>query len=268
MKNNNDAIRQENKKAAPKFILISVLARVGGGILGFALAFLNIENFGDVLNAAGRAFTSQAAPWLLVALPIVELALCLPIYSGAKKQLAAWDGDDEAVSGEIEARLSVGMWITGMANVLNFFLLAALFAGFVEMEANPMRLSPVKFFGSLAAFLVTLYLTAVIQQKLVDATKKMNPEKQGSVYDTKFQKKWFESCDEAERAAIGQCAFKAYQAMSLTCLGLWAVFTLGGMFFNWGFLPSMAACIVWGVGLSVYCWSCIKSSKPSAPPAL
>ena len=145
---------------------------------------------------------------------------------------------------------------------------AALFSGFAAVEGNPMRLSPVKFFGSLAAFTVTLYLTAVIQQKLVDATKRMNPEKQGSVYDTKFQKKWMESCDEAERAAIGQCAFKAYQAMSLTCLGLWAVFTLGGMFFNWGFLPSKAACIVWGVGQSVYCWSCIKASKPSAPPAL
>ena len=268
MKNNNDSIKQENKKAIPKFVLISVLAMVGGGILGLALAFLNIENFGDALTAAGMFFTVDMTPWLLVALPVVELALCLPIYFGAKKQLAAWDGEDEAVSGEIEARLSVGMWITSMANVLNFFLAAALFSGFAAVEGNPMRLSPVKFFGSLAAFTVTLYLTAVIQQKLVDATKRMNPEKQGSVYDTKFQKKWMESCDEAERAAIGQCAFKAYQAMSLTCLGLWAVFTLGGMFFNWGFLPSMAACIVWGVGQSVYCWSCIKASKPSAPPAL
>ena len=264
MKNNNDAIRQENKKAFPKFILISVLAMVGGGILGLALAFLNIENFGGALSAAGRAFSIHGAPWLLVALPVVELALCLPIYSGAKKQLAAWDGEDETVGGKIEARLSVDVWITGMVNVLDFFLLAALFSGFVDMAGNPMRLTPVKFFGGLGAFLVTLYITAVIQQKLVDATKKMNPEKQGSVYDTKFQKKWMDSCDEAEKALIGQCALKAYQAVTITCLVLWTVLALGGMFFSWGFMPAMTVCIIWGVSQSVYCYWCLKLSSPGS----
>lgn len=101
----------------------------------------------------------------------------------------------------------------------------------------------------------------MLQQKLVDLTKRLNPEKKGSVYDTKFQKKWYESCDEAERAIIGQCAFKAYQAMVRVCLGLWVVFALGGMFFNWGFLPALAVCIVWGVGQSVYAWWTLKLGK-------
>ena len=261
MKNNNDAIKQENKKAAPKFILMSVIGMVGGGILGFAMAFLEIENFADVLTAAGVFFTINVAPWLLIAMPVAELIVCLPIYFGAKKRLAAWDGEDEAVSSEVEARLSVGMWITGMVNVLDFFLLATLFSGFLE---NADSIGLVKFFGALAAFLITLYVTAVIQQKLVDATKQMNPEKHGSVYDTKFQKKWMESCDEAEKAVIGQCAFKAYQAVTITCLILWAVFALGGMFFSWGFMPAMTVCIIWGVSQSVYCYWCVKLSKPGA----
>ena len=84
------------------------------------------------------------------------------------------------------------------------------------------------------------------------------------VYDSRFQKKWLASCDEAERAIIGQCALKAYQAMTMSCLVLWAVFALGGMFFNWGFLPSMAVCVVWGVGQSAYAYWCIKLSKPGA----
>ena len=46
----------------------------------------------------------------------------------------------------------------------------------------------------------------------VDAAKKTNPEKTASVYDTKFQKKWLDSCDEAEKIMIGKCAFKAYAA--------------------------------------------------------
>ena len=247
MKNSNDSIRQENKKAIPKFILISVLALIGGGILGVALVFLNLGNFGEALAAAGVSFTINAAPWLLVALPVVELAACLPIYFGAKKQLAVWDGEDENVSGAIEIKLSVCLWITSAAT---------------------MRLTPVKFFGGMAAFLVTLYLSAVLQQKVVDATKQMNPEKHGSVYDTRFQKKWLESCDEAERAVIGQCALKSYQAMCHACLALWAIFALGGMFFSWGFMPAMTVCIVWGVGQSVYSYSCIKLSKPGSPQVL
>lgn len=263
MKSNNDPIKQENKKAMPKFILMSVLGIIGGGILGFAMAFLmDSSNFVESLTAAGVFFTVNIAPWLLIALPILELAVCLPIYFGAKKQLSAWDGEDEAVSGEIEGRLSVGMWITGMVNVLDFFLAAALLSGFASVDGNPMRLSPVTFFGGLGAFLLTLYLTAVLQQKLVDATKRLNPEKHGSVYDTKFQEKWMESCDEAEKAVIGQCALKAYQAVTVTCLALWAVLGLGGMFFNWGFLPAMAVCVIWGVGQSVYCYWSIKLAKP------
>lgn len=262
MKNDNDAIKRENKKAMPQFVLFSVGGLVLGGVLGFTLVFLNIENFVDTLDSAGRAFAIHGAPWLLMALPIVELALCLPIYFSAKKQFAAWDGEDETTSGQVEAKLSVCLWITSMATILDFFLAAAQFSGFIEMAGNPMKASPMKFFGGLGAFLATLYVSAVFQQKLVDLTKRLNPEKKGSVYDVKFQKKWYESCDEAERAVIGRCAFKAYQAMSMSCLILWAVLGLGGMFFSWGFMPAMTVCVIWGVGQSVYAWSCLKMNRP------
>ena len=262
MKNNNDTVRQENKKALPKFILIAILSLVFGGVLGYALVSLNLEGFDAALAAAGLSFTNYVAPWLIIALPVVEFAVCLPIYFSAKKQIAAWDGEDEAASGEAEAKLSVCIWITGLATVLAFFLLSAMFAGFVHNAGTPRMMPKPLFFGGLAAFLIDLFAPMVIQQKLVDLTKKLYPEKRGSVYDTRFQKKWYESCDEAERAMIGQCAMKAYQSMVTTCLVLWAVSALGGVFFDWGFLPAMAVCVVWGAGQSVYCYWSIKLSRP------
>lgn len=265
MKNNDDVIRQENKKALPKFIAIMVVCLVGGIALGFGLVSLSAGDFGAVLERAGIFFTTRIAGWLLIALPVVELALCLPIYFGAKKQLAAWNGEDEAVSGEIEARLSVCIWVTGMAMIVSLFLLAAFISGFVSKAGTDLDVGPVMFFGGLGAFLASLMVGIILQQRLVDLTKRMNPEKQGSVYDTKFQKKWIESCDEAERAAIGQCALKAYRAMGHACLALWMVFALGGMFFNWGFAPAMTVCIVWGVGETVYCYSCIRLGKSGSP---
>lgn len=263
MKSSNDAARQENKKALPKFILIVVLSLALGGALGVALVSLSPENFEDALAAAGLFFTNHVAAWLLIALPIVEFAACLPVYFSAKRQFSAWDGEDEAVSGEVEAKLSVCIWITGLATVLAFFLLSAMFAGFVGNAGTPRMMPAPMFFGGLAGFLVNLFAPMVLQQKLVDLTKRLNPEKQGSVYDTKFQKKWYGSCDEAERAVIGQCALQAYRAMTTACMALWVVFALGGMFFSWGFLPAMAVCIVWGAGQSAYAWSCFKLSGPS-----
>lgn len=263
MKNNNDAARQENKKALPKFILVVVCSLVLGGILGFALVKLNLENFQDALDGAGLFFTNRVAPWLIIALPVAEFAVCLPIYFSAKKQLSAWDGEDETVSGKIEARLSVCIGITGLCTVAAFFLLSAMFAGFVGNAGTEQMMPAPMFFGGLAGFLVNLFAPMILQQKLVDLTKRLNPEKHGSVYDTKFQKKWYDSCDEAERAIIGQCAFKAYQAMCRVCMGLWVVFALGGMFFNWGFLPALAVCLVWGVGQAAYSWACLKQEKPT-----
>lgn len=269
MKNNDDAIRQENKKALPKFIGIMALSLVFGIALGLGLVFLSFGDFGDVLAAAGLFFTQKVAGWLLFACPVATLAVCLPIYLGAKKQIAAWDGEDEAVSGEIETKLSVCIWATSMELIVSFFLMAALISGFMENAGTEQEVAPAMFWGGLAAFLIGgLGVSTVFQQKLVDTTKRLNPEKHGSVYDTKFHKKWYESCDEAERAIIGQCAFKAYQAMCRACLALWAVFGLGGMFFNWSFTPALTVCIIWGVGQSVYSWTCLRLSKPNAPSVL
>ena len=263
MKNNSDEMaKRENKKALPKFILIVVLSLALGGVLGFALVTLNLQDFQDALDGAGLFFTNHAAPWLLITLPVAELALCLPIYFSAKKQLAGWDGENETVSGQADVKLSVCLWITGLCTVAALFLLAAMFAGFVGNAGTERMMPAPMFFGGLAGFLADLFAPMIVQQKLVDLTKRLNPEKRGSVYDTKFQKKWYDSCDEAERAVIGRCAFQAYQAMCCTCMALWVVFALGGMFFSWGFLPAMAVCIVWGAGQSVYSWWCLKLDRP------
>lgn len=265
MKNNNDPIRQENKKAMLRFILIFVVCLVVGLALGFVTAWLDFESFGDALSAFGTFYASRLAGWLLCACLALEFAVGLPLYFSAKKQLAAWDGEDEAVSEVIEQKLSVCLWITSMATVLGFLLVAGHFSG---MMHGGSWARPAHTFLGLGAFLAILTGSTVFQQKLVDTTKKLNPEKLGSVYDFKFHEKWLASCDEAERAIIGQCAMKAYQAVTFTCLALWTVFVLGGIYFDWGFLPVMPVCIVWGVNQSVYSYWAIKLSKPSAPQAL
>ena len=79
-----------------------------------------------------------------------------------------------------------------------------------------------------------------------------------------FQKKWFESCDEAEKLIIGQCAYKAYSAATKVCGALWLIFSLSALFLNTGLLPILTVCIIWGVSQCVYSYWAVKLSAPGA----
>ena len=55
--------------------------------------------------------------------------------------------------------------------------------------------------------------------------KAINPEKQGNILDTDFNKVWMDSCDEYEKQMIWQCGFKAYNVAQTMCIILWMIFT-------------------------------------------
>ena len=101
----------------------------------------------------------------------------------------------------------------------------------------------------------------ILQQKCVDAAKQTNPEKNVSVYDMKFQKKWMDECDEAEKLVVGKCAYKAYAATNVVCASLGIVLAICALLFDIGFLPSLVVCLVWMVNLSAYCKEAMRCSK-------
>ena len=102
---------------------------------------------------------------------------------------------------------------TNLETVFAFFFLAASF----QYTYAPLNV---------VLFLIAMACIILLQQKVVDLTRSINPEKKGSVYDLKFQKIWFTSCDEAERAQIGQASFQAYRTTTVTCMIVYLVLTL------------------------------------------
>ena len=101
----------------------------------------------------------------------------------------------------------------------------------------------------------------ILQQKCVDTAKQTNPEKKASVYDMRFQKKWMEDCDEAEKIMIGKCAFKAYSATNAVCTVLAIVLAVCALVFDIGFLPSFTVCLIWAVNISMYCKEAMRYSE-------
>ena len=143
--------------------------------------------------------------------------------------------------------------------VLSYFLIAASYSG--GFAAFDSKSRTIVFFLGVAAFFVILVESIVFQQKCVDNAKQMNPEKKASVYDMRFQKKWMEDCDEAEKIMIGKCAFKAYSATNTVCTVLAIVLAISALVLDIGFLPSLTVCLVWIVNLSVYCKAAMCYSK-------
>lgn len=250
----NDEIRQANRKALPKFLLFALVCTVLGGVIGYFSGYGSakggMESWIDRMKDAGAFFGVHIAPWLMVALAVIVPIVCVPVYRSAKKLLGAWDGEDEDVPDTIDRKLSFVLFMTSATLVLSYFLIAASYSGgFAAFES---RERTAVLFTGVAAFLLILVETILFQQKCVDAAKKTNPEKKASVYDMKFQKKWVDSCDEAEKMIIGRCAFKAYAATNAVCTVLSVVLAVGALVLDIGFLPSLTVCLIWMVNLSVY----------------
>ena len=255
----NNEIKKANRKALPKFMLIMVISLLVGGGIGFCAARYGLNTLAGGLKSAGAFFGTYIAPWLMLAAAVIVPMVCVPIYRRAKRLLSSWDGENEEISDMIDNKLSIVVWITSAALILSFFLIAALYSGgFAAFENESSTLS---FVVGIAAFFGIMIEAVIIQQKCVDAAKKTNPEKTVSVYDTKFQKKWMDSCDEAEKIMIGKCAFKAYNATNAVCSALAIVLAICALVFETGFLPSFVVCLIWIVNQSVYCKEAIKYSK-------
>ena len=252
-------IRQANRRALPKYILVLVIAMIVGGAGGYLSGKFRLDLFAGGIKGAGAFFGTRIAPWLMVAIAVMLPAVCVPLYRHAKKLLAAWDGEEEEVSDAIDGTLSTAIWISSASLVFSYFLIAAAYSGGFAMFDR--KGGTVVLFIAIAAFLAVMVETILIQQKCVDTAKQTNPEKKASIYDMKFQKKWMEDCDEAEKIMIGKCAYRAYSATNTVCCILAIVLAISALVFEIGFLPSFVVCLIWLVNLSVYCKEAMRYSR-------
>lgn len=256
---NTTEIKKANRKALPKFLLIMLISMIVGGAVGFCAAKYGLNTLAGSIKNAGAIFGAYVAPWLMAATAVIVPAACIPIYTCAKKQLSYWDGENEERYDVIDNRLSVVIWVTSAAQILSYFLIAASYSGGFETFESENHM--VSFVVGIAGFFAIMIEAVLFQQKCVDRSKQMNPEKTASVYDTKFQTKWMDSCDEAEKIVIGKCAFKAYTATNTVCTVLAIVLAVCALVFGIGFLPSLVVCLIWLVNLSVYCKEARRYSK-------
>jgi len=256
--NEKNQKKSENRKALPKFALAMVLSLLGGGVLGFVMGFTQVfglaaEDTARWLNDALRAIT----PWGIPVTSVLTLGGSFFIYRAAAREFAAWNGGDEDETSEaVDLRLSWVLLLSAVQMLINLFFMTA---------ASSYSLTPNRMLPFIIVFILSCALVIFAQQKTVDLERRMNPEKHGSVYDTKFQKKWYDSCDESERRQIGEASRHAYTVTSRLCVGLWLALTILGMNMELSVLPVFILLVVWGVMQVSYTLECMRLSKTQKP---
>lgn len=261
-----EEIKKENKKAGKKFALVMVLCGILGGIMGFASvgAMKHISG----ISQAFESFMSANIVTIGIVIPVIMAVLtaviCMvSIYDVTKNKknishLIASD-DDESLE-RIERKLSYDMWLCNGVMILNYFLFAVMI--FADENFGKEGVPRISFY-TVIVFLVFIITLIIVQQRLVDGVKLLNPEKKGSVYDLKFNKKWEESCDEVEKLIIYKSCYKAYQAVNLTCIILWMIFVLSGLVMGSGFSAVVCISVIWAVLICTYHYYAIKYSRKS-----
>ena len=249
MKNNN--IKADNRRALPKFFLIILASALLGGVLGFASAFAADASIVERAGKALSALLPVIAPWGIPVTSFVFLGLALSLYRKGKALCGTWDGEDEDTADTAEEHLSWVLFWTNIQMLLDFFFLSL----------SAMYIQSMWALRTVVFFFLSSGIIMVFQQKVVDLTRTLNPEKQGSVYDTNFKKKWLQSCDENERRQMGQAAMKSYSVMNVACPVIWCVLMIAGVFFGTGILPSAAVLLLWGISSTTYLLEAIRLGK-------
>lgn len=236
---NSEKVKRENRKHLPKYLLFMLCCAIVGGILGaFAASFSDGFSANAILSALNH-FIGAITPWGIIASALLLLGISLFLYRKSKLQFKAWNSQDDDMPLQIETRLSWILLLLSILTVVSFFFFSA---AIVYYRSSPILLLVV------AEFLLCTMLSTWIQQKCVDLTRCLNPEKQGSIYDIHFQKKWLSSCDEAEQQHIGQAAYRAFRITLNACSILWLLLVVANFFFpSIGLFPSFVVLVIFGI---------------------
>ena len=241
--NKEEENKQQNKKAGGLFIVFLIISGIIGGIIGAAgVIALDRGSAKDVTTLLAKAFTNGigiAAPFLLTAFFVFVLIYSAVMFSKCKKRWATEKDTNDDIFDELDKKLNNILGVIQVHTVISYFLFSAAFYYAVHVEGT------IWFLIALLVFILDIIFIVVYQRKVVDFVKIMNPEKQGSVYDLKFQEKWIKSCDELEKQMIWQCGFKAYQVTSNMCIFLWVLFTCGAMFLKISLWPVAMVSLFW-----------------------
>lgn len=195
-----------------KFVLLLLGAAFVGGMLGFCAIWLG----GNGANAETLAVLESG---LALAVPAFQLLVMLACglwaaagMKRARRAAAALEGGDEEQAEAALKAADTAMNTLELQQMLVMFSLPFAMAG-----------KGVALLASGVLVLVNTPLVILSQGRIVEFIRRISPEKRGDIRDLRFNKDWYNSCDEAERQKVGLASYRAVLATQMVLLVLLVV---------------------------------------------
>lgn len=254
-------IKKEDKKQFRKFIIMMIVCGFIGAVFGATSVYLK-EILGESIPNLLISILTAITPYASLLFSIVLIIYYKIVYSKSRKEYDLWklkNEDDDKIE-KIEEKLSYLLLFTAINMIIGFFFIGV--GGMIlPFDHVDIQVTIIKIICFLGGFTICITSTILIQKKIVNFEKEINPLLQGSVYDFKFGEKFLESCDEASRLGIYISSYKAYKAVNTTCVLLWLFCILGYDLWDFGIMPMTIVIIIWLVQTISYCMESIKYSK-------
>lgn len=255
-----EQIKAEDKKAKKKFYLIMLCSLIVGGFFGVGTTFFeelfNGLSYENLTNTMGTIL-----PAIQCAVCAIATILFVYFYRKGLAEKAHWNGDVNERYDRMENCLDIALSISNLSFILILILFGITFSLFDTTEDFSTFKFSIWFILAIGSLFYSIFFLMISQKKIVNLEKVINPEKQGSVYDTGFQKKWIDSCDEMEKSYIYQAGFYSFKCTANTCMILWILTFFTSTVFHTGFFPVLMIGIIWFTSTLSYLIKAHRLSK-------
>lgn len=243
-----------------KYILILLGAGLFGAVIGIGM--MMVRNSSDILGDKLVSFMVDVVPsaqWIVfLLLTAVSIGLYLVALT-CTKQLEK-NREDEALTHKADILLSSGMALCSVNLIVGYWLFGLLVTLPIG-RADTVLANISVLLVSVGVLVLLIVYYSIYMAYSVKLTKRLYPEKKGDPLDTRFQKDWLASCDEAEKMVIYQASYKSYKMTGGALLILWVITVLCSLFFGQNGFAITVISIIWLVQSVSYNYHCMKLNR-------
>lgn len=224
--------KKSDKKIYITFIVVMAVLYGAGYLAGRLVARGEKSgNLEAVLKVLKNSFASIMPPFYLV-LAVVSLFVVCMLYLSCKKMYKTLQADSENNNlwDCLDDKLNQSLILSNVMSIMNIFFFGCVIwlVEFVSYGKNG-GYEAVIVIADCIFFVVLLAVELLVPKGIVDIEKKLNPEKQGNVFDFKFNEVWLSCCDEAQKLMTYQAAYKAFMDTNITCIVLYILTFIGSL---------------------------------------
>lgn len=234
----------KKNKSLIRFILIVSLSGLIGGIIGFSVSFMS----DSISTTVNNLFTGiyRIVPNIGIIFGIILCPILLILYNNLIHFTQNGIDDDEYYKIQFK-KVNLLCLLTSVNAILQLYFIII-----ISMQIHSAERSGHIIFY-LAAYLLFTFWGVYYQVKTINFLKKENPEKRGDPLESRFQKDWIESSDEAERLVTYHACYKSFQFMTRVYQFLFVILIILNVIISVTALPAtiLGACYLLHV-LSYY----------------